>query len=208
MKHHKLSSRLSTAAAVVLSLCASVDAYAIDYTVNLTAPGGGTLTGTISTNGTLGALATGDFTGFSLTWNYPNVQMLVNSSNGMLNVFEFGTGQQLRATASSLYMLNNPNSDSTTLAIEETNQSFLSFFVSGEGLAFGANGVQVFPPLARIQAPNLLGGSGFETADFTNSGAQFTIGTVAAVPEPSAYALMGLGLLGVSAAVRRQRKAA
>jgi hypothetical protein len=185
---------------------ASTSAYAA-VTFNVNIPGGMSdyVTGTITTDGTIGDLTTANITGWNLT---------VFGSNAVTTTLVSGNGTALRVGGNAL------EATATELLFDfsDTNSAYLivgrtPLFQGGSYFcASGTPGYQDGVPTAEGEAPCFAGISAvpisFSDPSTRLSGAIADVrvlGTVAAVPEPASWLMMisGFGLIG--AGMRRRR---
>jgi PEP-CTERM motif len=180
-----------TVAAVALAVSGLAQA-AITYNVNQSI-GGGSVTGTLTTDGTLGALTLGNFTAWNLTLNGLNGATF-HLDNTNSSTVDFGTNSNTTATASNIFY--NYDGPAGLLGFQAPP--------IGGGSTYWCN--------ASANGPCFQGASvvpGF----FADPNAQFEARTgiqilasaagAGGVPEPASWALMlgGFGLTG--AALRR-----
>ena len=162
--------------------CAS--AATIVYTVNQTI-GLGSVTGTIETDGTLGALSQNNVSAFSLTVSAPGASVLLNQGNSVIVT----QGSNLSATAANL-------------AFDYSGASgFLLFQLGGFG-----TGMKYFCN-ASVADTCFQGASAIPESFNSVSaqvearvGSQIIASVAGTVPEPASWALMvsGFGLVGAS----------
>ena len=168
-----------SAGLAVLAFCTPADA-SIVYVVNDTT---GTLsvTGTITTDGVIGVVHAADITGFSL--NLTGAPTTLTQANSSWNL----TGTALTATSTQLLFNFNDN------------VSGADFLVNGMTAAS-----EIFDNYFDTQV--LIVGSTFEVSPRTGND---VIAAVAAVPEPSTWAMLILGFVGIGfMAYRRKAKPA
>ncbi len=201
-----LKSNLLAALAMSCAFLASpVVAANITYTVNQSIGVGG-VTGTITTNGTIGTLTTGDFT----AWN-----LLLTGSGGATYALTNGNSGVLVGNISDPFNPNAGNADTTADALniyfnfDGTDGGYLGFqqsFYSGEHYWCNASQGQGFDCLlGKTVVPGSF--SDPHTQNVSATGNQIlasVAGTVGAVPEPASWAMLlfGFGLVGVT--VRRR----
>jgi hypothetical protein len=138
-------------------------------------------TGTITTDGTLGVLHTGNIVGFDLLLQSQGASFALNDSNGVQTT----VGDDLTATATGLFFDFNALTGGHLLFLANASISFLCFNDAG---------------------PEPFCNRGVVTMGVENRGGDFSIGTnqiasVATTPIPATLPLLvsaigGLGLLG------------
>jgi hypothetical protein len=146
-------------------------------------------TGTITVD-KLGALAATDFVAYSLTFTDPlGDTSFLTQSNGNVTI-QGGFAVNASATALTVTMPAPPGMGEFVIQTSGGDAPLLYYSVD-MGLA----------DFLAINPPASLG---FETLSTT--GGTFTVGTAAAVPEPSSLVLMGIaGITGLGYAWRRRR---
>lgn len=177
----------------LLSQAQLASAAPITYSVNQ-AIGPGSAVGTITTDGTIGTLAAVNITGWSLTLNDGTNTVLVQT--GSNNSAAFVTGSALTATATNL-LFNygaGPASD---------------FNISTPGAPLPFWGQICYTNFSNCWGPAGVGvynvGGSNQSVYVAQSGQQvIASGGTAAVPEPAALALIGIGLLGLGFSRRRK----
>lgn len=175
-----------TAIAALLAALAPLPSQAnIVYNVNF-----GGITGTIETDGAIGALGPTDYVGFNLTYAEPGFS--THASGTTVNVSCFGPCS-LSATASALSLITSTEASTRfSDAGDPGNGINIAYVLNGGNYAYitasNANGDYRTP---------LFNGSSF--ADFG------TASTVQGVPEPGALSLVAAGLTGVAVARRRRK---
>jgi hypothetical protein len=157
------------------------------YNVNLSG-WGGSVVGTIETDGTIGALQGGNIVDYSLTVSIGSDSSLISGTGPTLSSAFFAN-----ATSTSLFFDFGPNSKYLLFgAISGPPFSWVCF--SGSAAGCGHGNVQI-----RVNASAIIDSGSFYQG-LTEIG-------VAAVPEPSTWAMIILGFAGVGAmAYRRSRK--
>ena len=179
-------------------LAARASAADITYTVNDVVGAGG-VTGTITTDATIGTLSTADIVGFNLT---------LNDGAGTATLTDFGNGsafiQGNDVTATATQLLFNFTADNSYLAFSDTtscsppewflNSNLSSSFIPCNGTPKDSEGVSAVLPY----------GSGTYSSESGN--VVFASVTTSAVPEPSSLLLLGLGLPGLGTIAFRRKK--
>lgn len=175
----------SVAAAALLLLCTSAVADPITYTVNDNFPSF-TAQGTITTDGNLGTLTTADILSFDLSLTVGFVSSSFTSGGNFVPDI---SGSDLTATATGLfYDFGGPLSFFNLGS--PTDATFLCFGNDSGCVTNGGTGIT-----AAISG--LIGQSPAQSG-------VVEIASVAPVPEPSTIALLGSGLLGFAAVVRKR----
>lgn len=177
---------LPSVAAAAFLLCSPAFASSITYTVNENFPAF-TAQGTITTDGTLGTLTTANILSFDLSLTISFVSASFTNGGSFIAQIE---GTDVTATASGLfYDFGGPVSFFNLGS--STDETFLCFGNAG-GCAGSGGMTAVTASIA-----GLVGLSP------TQSG-EVQIAAVTAVPEPPTLALLGSGLFGVAAVLRKR----
>jgi hypothetical protein len=177
---------LAFAAALALAAPAS-DAAVFD--VNRTI-GTGSVVGTITTDGTLGALSTSDITAWSLTLNDGTSTLLLTEGNSELALF----GSALSATAAQL--LFDFGTDGAALFQFPTIGASGNYYCLQGGISSACEFAGGPQERVRVAATGEVAQQG--------SVAIGTLRDVVEIPAPAAITLFGFGLLGL--AVARSRR--
>jgi PEP-CTERM motif len=177
----------------LLSLPQTANAGAIQYTVNQTI-GSGSVTGTITTDGTIGTLAAADVISWNLLLN-DGTKTGVEAS-GANAAFVVVEGSALTATL-------------TTLTYDYSSASGSDFYFGDTSTPY--DGELCYTSYSNCWGPTgvglyNVGGDGSVYTALTGSQTIASDGRSVPVPEPATFALFGAGLVSLSA-LRRRRKA-
>jgi hypothetical protein len=162
----------------------------ITYNVNVTV-GGGSVTGTVQTDGTIGTIGSANITAWNLNLNGLGASYNITDANSVVLI----TGGDVSATATDL-LFNFSGSAGDFLLFQQGLFSGTHYYCAATTLGTCFQGASVTPQ-------SYLDPS-FQNAALTGSQ---IIGTVAPIPEPASLALFGAGLLGLGL-MRRRRRAA
>jgi hypothetical protein len=191
----KLILKTTLLLATMLAVPMSAHAIAIVYSVNQTI-GSGSVLGTITTNGTIGALVASDVTAFSLDISSPSVSGGVPQRLTQVSDSLFLVGPSLVASAGALTWNFAPEDGST-----------FKFTKNFSGLAWcGANSGEVYTYCEGRTVDVFTIQGDFDLFESAAQSGTVTIATaIAPIPEPETYALMLAGLAVVGAAARRRK---
>jgi hypothetical protein len=185
------------------SLCSAAD---ITYYVNQPIGAGG-VTGTIVTDGTIGALNSGDILSWNLTLNdgTATANLSSSSSNSQVAVhYEtyYGADDPLSATATQMLFNFSDNLGTSSVAYflfeSNTGPGYLCFVTPtcGGGVP-GTPGAGVEQVSAsEIQPMQYVSLTGTQVIASTRA--------PSATPEPSSFVLLGTGVMGLLGAIRRR----
>jgi len=165
------------------------EAAPITYHINQTI-GGGSVTGTIQTDGVPGVLSTGDFLAWTLTLNGVGASFTITDANSLVLV----TGADVTATATDL-RFNFSGVDDGFLLFQQGLFSGNHCYCDATQTATCFQGATVTP------------GSIFDPSaqHVPVSGDQIIATTGRVVPEPASLTVLGLGLIGLGVIGRRKR---
>jgi hypothetical protein len=183
--------RLILVCGVSVGIAHSCNAGSTTYDVNLMI-GQGSVVGTITTDGNTGVLDAGDITAWNLQLN--GVGATLNLTNLNSHAYSDGNGGDLTATTSGLYF-NFSGTDEGDFGFQVVRYSGSDYFFvsapSAYGLVGGAETVvpqYYYDPSTQVERV---------------SGDQII---ASAVPEPSSFALLGLGAIGLAIGAFRPRR--
>jgi hypothetical protein len=160
----------------------------IIYTVNQTI-GGGSVIGTITTNGTIGIIDQSDFVSWDLDLNGLDATHHITNGNSVVVV----SGSNVSATSTEVsFSFSGP---AGFLLFQDGLFSGTQYWCNASTGADCFQGKSVVPE--SFNSPS---------AEFASATGDQVIGTVAAVPEPSTWAMMILGFAGVGFIAYRRSK--
>lgn len=173
---------LGAFAAISVSAAAPADAALLDYTFNAMFEGGADISGTLTIDDTVGVYTLVDLDLLVGTTTF-------NTSNASLQNFgTFTAGQFLRIGGN----LNGINS-----ILSGTDDFFFSVFANGSALTAGSF----------TSTTATTSGRSFYASGSAQGGETFVVTPVAgAVPEPTTWMLMLIGMAGVGFSMRRKAK--
>ena len=176
----------------MLSLAQFANAAPIMYSVNQTL-GAGSAVGTITTDGTIGTLASADIVAWSLTLNDGTNTVLVQ--NGANNSYAVITGGALTATSTDLFFnFSGPSSDFSIATPGANPAVWGQLCYTNFSNCWGPAGVGVYN----------VGGDG-QSVYISQAGSHvIATGGTSVVPEPATLTLLGLGLAGLGFARRKK----
>jgi PEP-CTERM motif len=193
MSHQvKIVSALLGCAAAMWAVAAS-PANATVYNVNRTIDGG-SVVGTITTDGATGTINPSDFTAWDLVLSGPGSTVTISSSDAIHAVY--GQGVDITADGTQV-SFNFSASDGGFLVFQQTMGSGQTYWCVNSNNSTCNDNESVVP-------------QGFmdPSAQFaTRSGIQVIASTAGTVPEPGTWALMLLGFAGLGYAGFRQSRA-
>jgi hypothetical protein len=168
--------------------------------------GGYTLTGSITTDGTIGAITGRDIT----SWNFSitNGTNTYAASGNSVDFSSSGSGY-LQATSTAITMAIPSSGNNIDLQFQEEQENDLSVTYERANNLFG----ETFDAYQAYNEPNGPNNYFFNNLHYSNNlslGANnpWTIATAsAAVPEPSSLVMAGLGLAGLAGYGWRRRRA-
>jgi hypothetical protein len=180
-------------ACVALTAVVSTSAYAsVVYDVNLSS-GTTSVVGQITTDGQVGTLGQGDIVGIDVVISSSAGSTTLNALNGV-NV----TGVDLTATSSGLFYNFSSLDNASFFFITNFSGSFVCFNNSASACNPGGS-----PSTVDVFFPSAV------SAILESGNVEIGAAAVAAVPEPSTWAMMILGFAGVGfMAYRRKSKPA
>ena len=159
----------------------------ITYHVNQTI-GGGSVVGTIQTDGAIGVLGSADITAWNLDLNGPGATFNITNANSVM----FMTGSDVTATATDLFF-DFSGADGGILLFQQGLFSGAHYYCDATTTAACLQGASV--------TPQTFANTSFQNVAVAGN---HVIGTAAAVAEPAVLAVFGTGLLGLGL-VRRRR---
>jgi hypothetical protein len=170
---------------------AVVPANATVYNVNRTIDGG-SVVGTITTDGATGTIAPSDFTAWDLVLSGPGSTITISSNDAQHTVY--GSGVDITASATQI-SFNFSASDGGFLVFQQVMNSGQTYWCVNSNNGTCNDNESVVP-------------QGFMnmSAQFADREGNQVIATAGAVPEPTTWALMLLGFAGLGYAGFRQNR--
>ena len=185
-------SLLGCALGVALAALAASSAGAVTYAVNQTI-GGGSVTGTITTDGATGVLSAADITAWTLDLNGVGASFSIDNTNSFIDL----VGGDVTATASDLFF-DYSGGDDGFLLFQQVLFSGAHYYCDATSSGTCFQGATVTPQT--IFDPS---------AQHVAERGKQIIGTAAGgVPEPASWALMIVGLGSLGAVLRGRRSGA
>jgi hypothetical protein len=191
--------RLAFVLFVLLSVSMAASASNITYNVNRSIGNGGTVTGFIQTDGTIGGLTSANITDWSIVLFTPGQgSFSLFGPNSGNNSVAWSTGADLSATATQL-LFDFSGSDFGVFALQQGLFSGNHYYCNGTQTAqnngYCAQGESV--------VPQSVFQSGWEVSSRTGNIAIGTAGN-GATPEPASLVLLGSGVIAALGAIRRK----
>jgi PEP-CTERM motif len=150
--------------------------------------GAGSVFGTVTTDGMIGALKASDFTSWNLTLQGNGASFVLTQANSVT----WGSDTGVQATASNIsFDFGNPTA---FLVFQDGVSSGSRYWCNSGGLTACLSGKSDVPEYYLSLSAQIVPAEGNQI-----------IATVAAVPEPSTWAMMILGFAGVGFMVYRRK---
>jgi len=199
-----MNSNLARIAAISVALAAPGLAHAgpIVYNVNQSI-GTGSVTGTLTTDGTIGTLSGANFTAWSLLLSVPGQTFTLDQTNSVVLNYVSGfygpNNADLTATAQNI-LFNFDGTDGGYFGIQQGPYSGNHYWCSAtitQGFDCAAGG-QTVAPISVFSSYQFQGFRGNQI---------LATAAVSAAPEPATWSMMILGFGAVGFALRRKRAA-
>jgi hypothetical protein len=192
VKLFKVSSGVAAAILLSAAALASSASAAVIYNVNQ-AVGGGKVTGTIATDGTVGVLGASNFTSWNLKLDGVGASYQLDQSNSLVDV----SGPNLSATPTQLlFNFDAPPNGYLLFQLTADHLTGRHYYCAASNLGTCYQGQTVTPESILDPSVQMQGFSGSRV-----------IGEVAPVPEPAVWSMMILGMAGMGGVLRRRRQA-